>query len=300
MGILLNYFKNIFEIFKKHCSYFNKYYKITKKTNEFNTCTCSQEHICALGSQCKVSALVFNFIFGEPSKDMQEKEVNEMIRIIDEMSDNSYVHFMIAVHSITRFVGHRFIIFVLKENQQIHIFKIQSYVNSYTTRIDKISEDELKTQMGTFISIFEKPNSSSLKTTQTDCDFWKTFAFEDLPVDVEIPNHIHVFNYYQSEPNLNESSNFLKLKERIKGRIELLLKEPQTLFNFYIKSNKLFEDVFGFSNINQKLNPIIQKIQNISKQVKDFTQKTTNQQKTVGSIKDRESTVGGNLPFLIS
>ena len=43
------------------------------------------------------------------------------------------------MNSITDFVGHRFIIFALKENNEISIFKIQSYVNSYTTRIDEIN-----------------------------------------------------------------------------------------------------------------------------------------------------------------
>ena len=278
---LLNFIKNRLSFFANNCSFFNKFFTIKIKSDEFNTCSCSCHHdeICALGTQCKVSALVFNYIFGEPSYNFSNKNVNEMIDLIKNIENNSYIHFMIAVHSIYEFVGHRFIILALKENEQLYIFKIQSYVNSYTTKIDEIAIDDLETEMRYFISMFEKPNIHCPKTSSEDCIFWKKFTYMDLPLDVEIPNYIHVFKYFLSEKNLNIDENFTKLKNRIKKNIKDLIENSENLLKVHKQTSRLLERTLGISNKQQqKIDSILDKIIQISKNFKTFNQNVTQTQ----------------------
>lgn len=274
MGILLEYFRGMFSILEKYCSHINKLYTINTD-EEFNSCSCEDGKLCALGSQCKVTALVFCYIFGNPEHNLyqqakknrneNQKTIESMKNKIKSMPNNSYLHFMVAVHSITEFVGHRFIIFIVKENNNLNIFKIQSYVNSYNARVDQLTEQKCYQQMSTFIKIFEKKNVNENFTKEEDNDFWKLFTFENLKANIEIPNYIHVFDYFQSESDLNLPKNFRRLKERINGNIEKITNNPREIINEYLKSSRVLSDTLGIQYTkNQKLNQIIDTISQIS------------------------------------
>lgn len=266
---LLEKIQNYFEIFKNHSMDLNKFFSINSESNDFNLCSCKDFEICALGSQCKVSALVFTFLFGKTTKEIQYKSVDEIKKLINDMPNNSYLHFMIAVHSIIEFVGHRFIIFILKENENLHIFKIQSYVNSYSTRIDKISLEQLLFEMDKFISMFEHPEKTCLMTNEKNCSFWKKFTFEEIENNIEIPNYIHVFNYYQSPPNLNLPENFNELKLRIDNNFKVLIKNPLLLLDNYKKSEKILESTFGKPPTNNDaIDTIINRIKKLYSDLK--------------------------------
>lgn len=280
---LKSYFINRFNFFKKHCNYFNKFYKINMNTDDFNRCSC-KDGLCALGTQCKVSALVFNYVFGEPKIDIQHKSVDEMIELIKNIPKNSYIHFMLAVNSIDEFVGHRLIIFALKENEKITIFKIQSYVNSYTTRVDELTIDECSAQMKKFFQLFQRPelNSECSKTTPKDCEFWKSFTFENLKVGIDIPTDIHVFNYYQSGRDLDQPKNFMELKRTIRNRMNELINNPLKLIENYKQQTNMLGQTFGLKQTfnENEMNSIINKVRELSEEFKDYDQKYQQQKTT--------------------
>ena len=113
---IYNFLRHQFDFFSENCPILNKCFKINCKEMDFNSCSC-EKGICALGTQCKVSALVFNSIMGEPDTDVNPKSFQEMEEIIKDMEDNTFINFCIAVNSIKpKFVGHRFNIICLKEN----------------------------------------------------------------------------------------------------------------------------------------------------------------------------------------
>jgi len=293
---LKSYFINRFNFFKKHCNFFNKFYKINMNTDDFNRCSC-KDGLCALGTQCKVSALVFNYVFGEPTIDIKTKSVEEMMDLIKNIPNNSYIHFMLAVNSIDEFVGHRLIIFALKENEKITIFKIQSYVNSYTTRVDEITIDECSTQMKTFIQLFQRPdlNTECSKTTPEDCKFWESFAFDKLEVGIDIPTDIHVFNYYQSGSDLDQPKNFIELKRRIRNRMNELIDNPLQLIENYKEQTNMLRQTFGIeSTLNQnEMESIITTVKKLSKEFKDYDQKYQ-QQKPLQNNQYHLHTLFGN------
>lgn len=232
---IYNFLIHQFDFFSENCPILNKCFKINCKEMDFNSCSC-EKGICALGTQCKVSALVFNSIMGEPDTDVNPKSFQEMEEIIKDMEDNTFINFCIAVNSIKpKFVGHRFNIVCLKENEIYTFFRIQSYVNCYPFSYEELSYSDLKEQMIGFINIFLDKG----KFTNNQGKIWKTFTGEKLSIGNDKPETIHVFNYY-----IYEINDLEEWKEKIINNIRRLIKETKDITNELKFRLEMFDDSF--------------------------------------------------------
>lgn len=227
---IYNFFRHLFDFFSESCPILNKCFKINCLDETFNSCSC-EKGICALGTQCKVSALVFNSIIGEPDNEISKHSFDEMEKIIQNMENNSYLNFCIAVNSVKPdFVGHRFNIICLKERDKYIFFRIQSYVNSYPFTYEELSYNDLKEQMTGFITIFiDNPNKEFIKNQG---QLWKKFTRQQLSIGNKKPEKINVFHYY-----LYEIADFENWKNRILNNITNLLNNTKE------KTNNLKENL---------------------------------------------------------
>ena len=236
---IYNFFRHLFEFFSDSCPILNKCFKINCSDDTFNSCSC-EKGICALGTQCKVSALVLNSIIGEPSEDINEQSFNEMENIIKTMENNSYINFCIAVNSVKPdFVGHRFNIICLKESDKYIFFRIQSYVNSYPFTYEELSYNDLKEQMTGFITIFiNNPNKEFIKNQG---QLWKKFTKQQLSIGNKKPENIHIFHYY-----FHKIQDFENWKNSILNNVTKLLNTTkENTNNLKEKLNIASETWFG-------------------------------------------------------
>ena len=243
---IYNFLRHQFDFFSENCPILNKCFKIKCKEMDFNSCSC-EKGICALGTQCKVSALVFNSIMGEPKKDVSPKSFQTMETIIENMEDNTFINFCIAVNSVEPdFVGHRFNIICLKEKGKYIFFRLQSYVNCYPFSYEELSYKDLKEQMTSFINIFEDDKKSEIFTNQ-QYKIWKKFTGEKLSIGNNKPiNNISYFKYYEIMiTNKNQWENI------IISNIRNLIKETKDESRYIKKMLKLLNDTFrGKFSIN--------------------------------------------------
>ena len=253
---IYNFFRHLFEFFSESCPILNKCFKIKCSDETFNSCSC-EKGICALGTQCKVSALVLNSIIGEPNKDINNHSFNEMEKIIQNMDNNSYINFCIAVNSVKPdFVGHRFNIICLKESDKYIFFRIQSYVNSYPFTYEELNYNDLKEQMTGFITIFiDNPNKEFIKNQG---QLWKKFTKQKLSIGNKKPENIHIFHYY-----LYEIKDFENWKNHILNNVTKLLNETKEKTN-NLKENLDIASETWFGNLSIPTNYFQNIINNLS------------------------------------
>lgn len=248
---IYNFFKHIFDFFSENCPILNKCFKINCSDDTFNSCSC-EKGICALGTQCKVTALVFNSIIGEPDEEITEHSFDGMKKIIEKMDNNSFINFCIAINSVKPgFVGHRFNILCLKENNKYIFFRIQSYVKSYPFTYEELTYNDLKEQMTGFISIFiNNPNKEFIKNQG---QVWKKFTRQQLQIGNKKPENIHVFKYY-----FYKIEDFENWRKSILHNISKLLNNTKEKTNdfretFDIVSDTWHGDLFTSKNYFQNI-----------------------------------------------